>query len=96
MAAPRKPTRREQLQSAVQSTHEHSTNTVQTQHKSSTDNTQAQYKRSTTDTQAPEKLQRYDVRLAPSDWERLGEIAAAEGTSRGAIIRRLIKKYLLG
>lgn len=86
MAAPRKPTRREQLQSAVQPTHNHSTDAVQTQYKGSIDNTQPQYK--------AEKLQRYDVRLAPSEWGRLGELADAEGSSRGAIIRRLVKQYL--
>lgn len=57
-------------------------------------------KRSAADTppadnrQTSDTLQRYNVRMAPGDWERLKNAAAAEGTSASAIIRRLVKGYL--
>lgn len=57
----------------------------------STDAVQPQYEQHTTDT-----LKRYDVRLSPADWERLGAVAKKEGTSKGAIIRRLVRQYLRG
>ena len=57
----------------------------------STDAVQPTHKEHTNDT-----LKRYDVRLSPADWERLGQFAATEGTSRGAIVRRLVREYLRG
>jgi len=34
------------------------------------------------------------VRLYDTDWEALGRLAELEGTSRGAIIRRIVREYL--
>ena len=48
------------------------------------------------DQQTSEVLQRYNVRLQESDWNRLKRAAAAEGTSASAIVRRLVKEYLRG
>jgi predicted DNA binding CopG/RHH family protein len=62
---------------------------TQTADDRSTDERQPADERQTADT-----LQRYNVRIAPSDWQRLKKAAAAEGTSTSAIIRRLIKQYL--
>ena len=63
----------------------------ETTHERSTDNTQTTHERSTT-----ARLKRYDVRLSEADWQRLGNAADTEGSSRGAIIRRLVKGYLRG
>lgn len=46
--------------------------------------------------QTSDVLKRYNIRIAPADWERLQNAAAAEGTSASAIVRRLIKHYLKG
>lgn len=35
-----------------------------------------------------------NVRISDRDWTRLKQAAAAEGTSAGAIIRRLVREYL--
>lgn len=53
----------------------------------------------TTDTQAQDDsstMSRYDVRMLPADWAALGAAAKREGTSRGAIIRRLVRSFLGG
>ena len=34
------------------------------------------------------------IRLSDRDWERLRAAAEREGTSRGAIVRRLVREYL--
>ena len=34
------------------------------------------------------------IRLSDPDWDRLGVLAEREGTSRGAIVRRLVREYL--
>ena len=34
------------------------------------------------------------VRLYDSDWEALGRLTESEGTSRGAVIRRIVREYL--
>lgn len=60
-------------------------------------NTQPTHEHSTEDTQTPDDsstMARYDVRMLPADWQALGAAAKREGTSRGAIIRRLIREYL--
>ncbi len=36
------------------------------------------------------------IRLSNSDWQRLKIMAENEGSSRGAIIRRLVRQYLRG
>lgn len=65
--------------SNTQATHEHSTNAVQPTHEQHT---------------SSGPMKRYDVRFTEEEWHRLGAIAEAEGTSRGAIIRRLVREYL--
>ena len=40
-----------------------------------------------------ETLNKYNIRLDASVWERLGQDAKERGTSRGAIIRELINNY---
>jgi len=64
--------------------------------------TQPTDKRRTNEVQASDNRQtndaltRYNIRLHESDWNRLKQVAAAEGTSASAVIRRLVKKYLNG
>jgi len=60
-------------------------------------NTQPTHDDSTDAVQPPDDsntMGRYDVRMLPSDWAALGAAARREGTSRGAIIRRLVREYL--
>jgi hypothetical protein len=59
--------------------------------------TQATHEHSTADTQPTHEsgtMARYDVRMLPADWRALGAAAKREGTSRGAIIRRMVREYL--
>jgi hypothetical protein len=60
---------------------------------------QARDEQHTTDTQQTHDsgtMERYDVRMLPADWRALGAAAKREGSSRGAIIRRLVREYLRG
>ena len=70
--------------SHTQPTHEHSTDNTQTTHERSTEATQATH----------EAMKRYDVRFTETEWAELGRIAKRDGTSRGAIVRRLVREYL--
>ena len=76
MSAHKKPSRREMLE-AVHTQYDHSTYTVRQPDKQSTDTGRTQ-------------LKRYDVRMDPGLWDALGAMAQAEGTSRGALIRKAI------
>ena len=82
MAAPRKP-KKDQLRESI---------TKQTPDKYTAD-TQPTHSRSTKD---PGETPARNVRISNRDWDALKSAAAEEGTSAGAIIRRLIREYLRG
>ena len=78
--------KQEEQRQRTEPTHERSTNNTQTTHERSTDATQTTH----------EPMKRYDVRFTETEWAELGRIAKHEGTSRGAILRRLVREYLRG
>lgn len=57
---------------------------------SHTTDTQTTHDTRTNDTQ----MNRREFRIHDHDWERLKARAAEEGTSAGAVIRRLVREYL--
>ena len=89
MAAPRKKDR-EQIRAARERQGEAIGRYTQTPDDSHTSDTRATHDSRTSDT----PMKRREFRIHDHDWQRLQARAADEGTSAGAVIRRLVREYL--
>lgn len=89
MAATRKP-KREQIREAAERQGEAIAQHTRAPYERHTSDTQTTHEHGTKDTQ----MGRREFRIHDQDWDRLKARAADEGTSAGAVIRRLVKEYL--